>query len=83
MVLVCMLYYLDENAKAESWSNTTLKALRYNSKPQLMQHLISELFKRATSKIKVPGVKIVPIPMFEAMDGKNTDDYDNRVEPSI
>jgi len=36
MVLVCMLYYLDENPKAESWSNTTLKALRYNSKPQLM-----------------------------------------------
>ena len=78
-----MIYYIDENENAYSWSNTTLKALRYNSNPQILQHLISELFKRATCKVKIPGVKVVPVPMFKVLDGKDTNDYDNRVEPSI
>jgi hypothetical protein len=26
---------------------------------------------------------VVPVPLFEALDGKNTDDYVQRVEPSV
>jgi hypothetical protein len=33
--------------------------------------------------IKIPGVKVVPVPMFKVLDGSDTLDYDNRVEPSI
>ena len=44
---------------------------------------MATLFERATSKIKIPGTKVVPIPMFKTLDGKDTNDYDNRVEPSV
>jgi len=33
--------------------------------------------------IKIEGTKVVPVPMFEALNGKCTEDYDNRVEPSV
>jgi len=72
MIMVCMLYYLDENPNAKSWAGTTLGALRYNSKPHLLQHLVKTLFERATKSIKIPGVKVVPVPMFETLNGKCT-----------
>lgn len=29
-----------------------------------------------------PGTEVVPFPLFEVLDGKNTEDYLQRVEPS-
>jgi len=26
---------------------------------------------------------VIPVPMFKILDGKTTEDYDNRVEPSV
>ena len=78
-----MLYHLDENSEAPSWANSMLKYLRYNSHPEIMQSLIEQIFETATKKIKIPGCKVIPVPMFKILDGKTTEDYDNRVEPSV
>ena len=40
------------------------------------------LYKHGTSKIQVDGVPVVPVPFYEALDGKTSSDYEQRVEPS-
>ena len=108
LVLVCMIYYLDQKPGA-SWADGTLSALGFNRDPSKLQLLIrkvrkereqilkrgpnsnrlffahvstSQTFEHATSKIKIPGVEVVPVPLFEVLDGTRTEDYVARVEPS-
>jgi hypothetical protein len=55
---------------------------RYNAYPEKLQLMIKTVFKLATSKISIPGTAVVAFPLFEVLNGKNTDDYCQRVEPS-
>lgn len=80
-ILVCMIYFLDE-ASGGSWADITLASLGYNSNPAHLQAIIRRVFELATQQICIPGTEIVPVPFFEALDGKDTDDYVQRVEPS-
>eukprot|EP00966_Prymnesium_polylepis_P225280 5210855-Prymnesium_polylepis.1 len=80
-VVVCMLYYLDE-APTQSWANGTLSALGYDKDPSKLQLLMRKAFELATRKMKLPGVEVVPLPLYEALDGKDAKDYVQRVEPS-
>jgi hypothetical protein len=34
------------------------------------------------SKIKIQGCEVIPVPLFNVLNGKNTQDYAYRVEPS-
>jgi len=80
-VLICMIYYPDKQAGG-SWADSSLSLLRYNSYPQKLQCAIRTAFRLATQKIKIPGTEVVAVPLFETLDGNNTDDYEQRVEPS-
>ena len=80
-ILVCMIYYPDE-ANSPSWSGPALGALGYNSNPTKVQTLIRKGFHEATSSIRIRGSQVIPVPLFHALDGKNTSDYIQRVEPS-
>jgi hypothetical protein len=33
-------------------------------------------------KISIPGTEVIPVPLFNVLDGKNPRDYVARVEPS-
>jgi len=81
-VLPCMLYNLDE-AKGTGWAEETLEALGYNDDPSHLQDVIKTIYSVGVSRVSVPGTIVVPVPMFEALDGSDTDDYCQRVEPSI
>jgi hypothetical protein len=81
LVLLCMIYFPDQKMTG-SWADRVLGFLGYNSKPQLLQSVIKSLFTHAISKIKLEGTKTDYIPLFEALDGKDTFDYVARVEPS-
>lgn len=81
-VCVCMLYMLDERAGG-SWADGTLRALGYNSSPYRVQRVIRALYERATKRVAVAGTEVVPVPLFEALDGSDTADYVQRVEPSV
>ena len=80
-VLVCMIYYLDERP-GTSWADGALSLLGYNRDPKKLQMLIRKTYELATSRIRIPGVEVVPVPLFEALDGTRTEDYVARVEPS-
>ena len=40
------------------------------------------MFIHATAKIKIEGTEVIPFPLFEVLDGSNSGDYEQRVEPS-
>ncbi|KAL3902427.1 MAG: hypothetical protein SGILL_010827 [Bacillariaceae sp.] len=80
-ILVCMYYYLDKNP-TPSWAGPALGCLGYNQTPQKLQTLIRRAFEEATSKIEIPGSQVVPVPLFNVLDGENSHDYVARVEPS-
>ncbi len=47
-ILVCMIYYPDENVHAPSWASFALRALGYNQNPKKLQAMIQSAFEHAT-----------------------------------
>lgn len=80
-ILVCMVYYPYEGEQ-KSWANHFLNMMGYDSDPQELQTLIKEVFVDSTSKIRINGINVIPIPLFEVLDSKDPSDYVQRVEPS-
>jgi hypothetical protein len=81
LVFICMIYFLDENPKF-SWAGRVLSGLGYDAEPAKLQEAIKQIFRLATQKISIPGTTVVAVPLFEVLDGKNSTDYVQRVEPS-
>jgi hypothetical protein len=83
-IIVCMIYYpLESSASTQqSWADTPLSALRYNSDPARLQTAIKQMYQLATSKIQIEGVQVIPCPLFEVLDAKDEGDFVARVEPS-
>jgi hypothetical protein len=76
-----MIYYPDETI-SPSWAGGALGALNYNSNPEKLQLIIRKAFQESISKIQIPGTVVIPVPLFHALDGKDSRDYTARVEPS-
>jgi|SRR5581483_10468133 len=82
-ILVCMIYYPLMTAGAQNgWAKSTLDMLGYFKQPTLLQEAIQQLFIHATSQISIPGSKVIPVPLYESLDGKDVRDYVALVEPS-
>ena len=81
-VLICMIYFPDENAAIGSWANETLRRCLYDIDSEKLQMVIKHLYATATKQIRIPDVKVVPVSLFEILNGKCTSDYVARVEPS-
>merc|ERR1712224_165317 len=81
-VIICTLYFLDE-AQTGSWADRVLGYLGYNDDPRRLQAAIRHVFDTATSRIQIEGVEVIPVPLFHALDGKTSADYESRVEPSV
>ena len=83
LVLVCMIYYLDERP-GNSWADRVLAGLGYDDDPAKLQYIIATLYERIAAKgFDVDGVEVRPFPLFKVLDGKDTADYVQRVEPSV
>mmetsp|Transcript_4893 Transcript_4893/g.16416 ORF Transcript_4893/g.16416 Transcript_4893/m.16416 type:complete len:312 (+) Transcript_4893:127-1062(+) len=81
LIVVGMIYFPDEKATG-SWADRTLAALGYGADPEKLQTLIRIIYREATSKIRIRGTTVVPVAFFDVMDGKDTRQYVDRVEPS-
>lgn len=81
-VLVCMLYYPCQ-VPSDSWAGPLLGYLGYNCNPSKLQGIIRSLYEAGASKVQVPGLDIVPVPLFEVLDPSDENDYCARVEPSV
>ncbi|KAJ4344146.1 hypothetical protein N0V95_006308 [Ascochyta clinopodiicola] len=83
VVIICMIYFpLEWGLGQQSWADTQLKALGYNTWPGQLQTAISALYRVTTQSITVEGTEVVPCALHEVLDGKVAKDYTARVEPS-
>ncbi len=80
-IIVCMIYYPDEKSTG-SWADRVLGYLGYNEDPVKLQAVIEQLFIHATKDIIIPNCQVIPFAMYKILNGKNTSDYVQRVEPS-
>jgi hypothetical protein len=81
LILICWIYFLDlKNVK--SWSNTILNSINYSNNPERIQSLIRIIYTHSITKIKIDNVQMKYFPMYEILDGTDTNDYAERVEPS-
>ena len=80
-VVICMIYFLDVHGRG-SWADCFLSAMCYDCAPSRLQAAIRKVFELATKRIRIPGVEVMALPLFEALDGSDTRDYVQRVEPS-
>jgi hypothetical protein len=83
-VIVCMIYFPLEAGplQQKSWADPQLMVLGYNRFPGHLQTAITKMYELATKKVHIPGVRVVPCALYEALDGKHNEDYTARVEPS-
>ncbi len=68
-VAVCFLYNLDER-RAHSWANGTLSLLGYDTNPKRLQRRMAIIYQHTTRAVSLDGTRVVPVPLFEAMDGR-------------
>ncbi|AYV82026.1 MAG: hypothetical protein Homavirus3_4 [Homavirus sp.] len=80
-VIVCTIYYPDKNI-TNSWADSVLSKLDYNTDPEKLQLIIQHIHREAICKIEIEGVEIVPFPLYTILDGDISNDYVGRVEPS-
>lgn len=81
-VVVCMYYYFDETSGG-AWADAVLSKLGYDRDPTKLQLVMREIFAAATQAIQLEGIEVLPLPLYNVLDGKNSDDYEQRVEPSV
>lgn len=83
VVIPCFIYALDENPNAPSWAGLLLQLLGYNMFPSILQSRMRAIYEQTTAKIEISGACVLPLTLSDALDGKDTNDYINRVEPSV
>ena len=86
-VLVCTIYYPREKRAARGTEGRGASLMRYARStrrgPEKHARAIRAVHAHATSRITVPGVPVVPVPLFEVLDPQDARDYEQRVEPSV
>ncbi|GAB0495277.1 hypothetical protein MMPV_006576 [Pyropia vietnamensis] len=96
-VIVCGLYYpatvaavaeaaaeAGTGAPPRGWADLPLRLLRYNERPGRMQACLRALYRLGTCAVTVPNVAhVVPVALYERLDGTRGWDYVERVEPSV
>lgn len=91
-IILSGLYFPDENTQSISWADNSLNLLNYNNNPDKLQSIIKSLYEYILFKIRIPinitdtkiqnEINIIPFPIYNVLNGKITEDYIKRVEPS-
>ena len=71
------------SGREKAWADLPLAVLGYNFMPGRLQAAIRSMYEMATREVKVEGTQVIPVPLFEVLDGKREEEYVARVEPSI
>ena len=82
-IVVCMIYYPDEQNDVATWANSTLQILGYNRNPNKLQAFIRKIYSDVIRTIHIKDTEMIYVPLYRILNGKNTNDYVARVEPSV
>eukprot|EP00397_Hematodinium_sp_SG-2012_P012020 GEMP01012175.1.p1 GENE.GEMP01012175.1~~GEMP01012175.1.p1 ORF type:complete len:688 (+),score=125.85 GEMP01012175.1:314-2377(+) len=82
-ILVGMTYFIDDQTDYDAWVNSTLCKLGCKVDPVQLKCIIRAIFQHATKKIRIPGTEVIPVPLYETLNGLCSEDYETFVEPSV
>jgi hypothetical protein len=82
-IIINMIYYPDENPHSASWVSRTLNELDYDRRPSLLQSLVDKFYQLGTKEIYIEHSQVIPLQLSHVLDGKNSNDYVSRIEPSV
>ena len=85
-VIVNMIYYPDEAVDEEAWPGATLKLLGYDAAPERLQLILRRLYVALAASATprdLTGLDVEVFPLFSVLDGTDSGDYEQRVEPSV
>jgi len=91
LIIVCQIYFLDKKGKFNVMTHDVrdfFELIKHDVDPRILMHGTREGFNGGTLRVGDPdghihGVPVFPIPLFEVLDGNNTTDYVERLEPSF
>ena len=69
-------------ARGAGWADGALSLMGYSRNPARLQRVMRAAFRLATGAVAVPGVRVLPLALFDALDAEDERDYVARVEPS-
>jgi len=79
-IIVCSLYH--PSIEGKGWADKLLSLIRYKKNPSKVHKVVEAIFEQATEKIKIPGVAIFPVKLWELLDWRQPDNFIERVYPS-
>ena len=91
-VVVNMIYFPDQTVDPDAWPANTLRLLGYDANPAKLQYIIRALFtalKASSTGNGIPadlrerGLCVEAYPLYTVLDGNDSGDYEQRVEPSV
>ncbi len=88
-IIVCIIYmpnFMNTSGWAVGFLNNlkkmypdaTIDTLRNN-----LRGLLKKIHDECIEKIKINGTEIIPLKLYDVIDGTDEKDYENAVEPSI
>ena len=80
-----MIYFPDEVSDPHAWPSAALGQLGYDADPAKLQLVLRACFDRLRRKGLPPDLEglLSFYPLFAVLDGKDSSDYLQRVEPSV
>ena len=85
-IVVNMIYYPDESFDEHAWPGATLRLLGYDAAPGRLQLIIRKLYAALATRPPprdLAGLDCEVFPLYTVLDGADTRDYEQRVEPSV
>ena len=82
LILACFVYYPSE--AGSGWADAALWMMGYGRNPRRLQAVMRAVYRHATCRIAVEGVRVQPLPLYAVLDASpsGSGDYVARVEPS-
>jgi len=81
LIIACFVYYPSEAGRG--WADAALGLMGYGRNPRRLQAVMRAVYRHATCRIAVEGVRVLPLPLFDVLDASpGSGDYVARVEPS-
>ena len=79
-IIVCSVYF--PALHGSGWADGMLSLMDYKKNYKKIHKIIRHIYEAATKKIEILFSTVIPIPLFDILDFKESSDYVDRVEPS-
>lgn len=86
-IVVCLPYFPDASRASTSWAWLGLNLLKYDEDPARLQAVMRKIAAATAAhgfpRLRALADRVLVVPMFHVLDGRSSEHYVSRVEPSV